>query len=91
MALIIRNRTGGDVGTRSIGISGMVFIDGLLTIVDIIEGFPGRDIGFPVDIILQQGRLETAVVLGVGDAIDIPGSFTFFGNDRFARSWDLAG
>lgn len=83
--------TGDDVRTGGGRVDGVIFIDSLLTVIDHIEGFPGRDVRLPVDIVFQQRWLKAAVILGVGNAVDIPSSFAFLGDNWFAGFWSLAG
>jgi hypothetical protein len=51
-ALAIRNNAWDDVRTEGGRVLGMVFVDSLLTVIKVIEWFPGRVIGLPVDIVL---------------------------------------
>ena len=47
------NGTRMNVGSFSGRIRGVIFIKGLLAIIHQIEGFPGREITFPFDIVLE--------------------------------------
>ena len=59
----------------------IILIDGLLTIIDNIEWFLGRDVGIPIDIVFQRRWLETAIILGADFAINMPCPFTIFSDD----------
>ena len=47
------NGTRMNVGSFSGRIRGVIFIKGLLAIIHQIEGFPGREITFPFNIVLK--------------------------------------
>ncbi len=71
-------------------IDGMEAIENDLAIIDKIEKFPRREITFPVDVILEKWGVVSMIKLEVKYAVNIPRTFTVFGNDGFARFLALA-
>lgn len=76
----------GGIGARRV-----IFVDSCLAVVDQVEWFPGRDMRLPIDIVLQKGWLESAVVLGVRDIINVLCSLAVLGDDGGTRFLALAG
>jgi hypothetical protein len=89
-ALTVRNGTRRDMRAFGGRYGSMVVLDGLLTIINHIERFPGREVAFPVNVILKQRRIIATVHLRVQDSVNVPRTFAILSKDRFSGFLALA-
>ena len=50
-----------------------------------MEGFSGREITFPVDVVLEKQRTVSFIKLEIQDTVDISSSIIILSNNRLSR------
>ena len=68
----------------------MKLIKSILTVVEEMKGFSGREITFPINIVLEKQRTVSFIKLEIQDVVDIPSSITILSNNRLSRFLPLA-
>ena len=69
---------------------GVELIKSILAVVEEMEGFPGREITFPINVVLEKWRTVSSIKLGIQDTVDIPSSIAILSNNRLSRFLLLA-
>ena len=68
----------------------MELIKSILTVVKEMEGFSGREITFPINVVFEKWGTVLSIELGIQDAVDIPSPITILSNNRLLRFLPLA-
>ena len=63
----------------------MKFIKSILTVVKKMEGFPGREITFSIDVVLKKQRTALFIKLEIQNAVDISSLIAILSNNGFLR------
>ena len=68
----------------------MKLIKNILAVVEEMEGFPNKEITFPIDIVLEKQRIVLSIKLEIQNAVDISSLIAIFSNNRLSRFLPLA-
>ena len=68
----------------------MKLIKSILAVVKEMEGFSGREITFPINIVLKKQRTVSSIKLEIQNVVNIPSSIAILSNNRLLRFLLLA-
>ena len=68
----------------------MELLKSILAVVEEMEGFPDREVIFPINVIFEKWRTVSSIKLGIQDTVDISSSITILSNNGLSRFLPLA-
>ena len=68
----------------------MKLIKNILAVVEKMKGFSGREITFPINVVLEKQRAVSFIKLEIQNAVDIPSLIAILSNNRLLRFLPLA-